>query len=288
MDAYSNIILLIDDDKFVRKSMACLLEDIGYTVLSAEDGFQGLNLLKQHPNADLVLVDLIMPLMDGFAFIQQAREFSQEIPIVVISGVGNLEQAIEAIRLGAWDFINKPITNKDLLEIVINRNIERYIAIKASKEYQAFLENLAKMRSHQLDEAIARQKSIIESTQTDTFIYTSVFRLMPIPMLLVQASTLRVFDANAAFLEMTGRKTDHVLGSSLSDLGVDLPECGQTLHSASQLSGLPESGATVRCTSADGRFIQAHLKAIPLSQNGVEHILMVFLNACPCQVKQTT
>lgn len=281
MDAYSNKILLIDDDKFVRKSIECLLEDMGYTVVSAEDGFQGLNLLKQHPDADLVLVDLIMPLMDGFTFIQKAREFSQEIPIVVISGVGILEQAVEAIRLGAWDFINKPITNKDLLEIIINRNIEKYMSLKASKEYQAFLENLAKMRSNQLDEAIARQKSIMESTQTDISIYTNVFRLMPIPTLLVQSKELRIFDANNAFLQLVGRSAEHSLGVTLDELGFVLPECSQTVLTAAQLADLPEAGAPIACLTPDGKTIRATLKTIPFSKDGIDHLLMMLFDACP-------
>lgn len=279
MDAYSNKILLIDDDKFVRKSIECLLEDMGYVVLPAEDGFQGLNLLKQHPDADLVLVDLVMPLMDGFAFIQKAREFSQEIPIVVISGVGILEQAVEAIRLGAWDFINKPITNKDLLEIIINRNIEKYMALKASKEYQAFLENLAKMRSNQLDEAIARQKSIVERTQTDVSIYTSVFRLLPIPTLLVQSKTLRAFDANDAFLKLTERTSEHSLGVTLGELGFVLPDCSQTVQAAAQLAELPESGVLIACNTPDGKTIQATLKTIPFKEDGIDHLLMMLFEA---------
>jgi len=279
MDAYSNKILLIDDDKFVRKSIECLLEDMGYAVLPAEDGFQGLNLLKQHPDADLVLVDLIMPLMDGFSFIQKAREFSQEIPIVVISGVGILEQAVEAIRLGAWDFINKPITNKDLLEIIINRNIEKYMALKASKEYQAFLENLAKMRSNQLDEAIARQKSIVECSKIDVSIYTSVFRLLPIPTLLVQSRSLRIFDANDAFLKLTGRTSEHALGVTLDELGFVLPDCSQTVQTAAQLAELPESGAPIACKTPDGKTIQATLKTIPFNEDGIDHLLMMLFEA---------
>ena len=116
-------ILLVDDEDLVRQSIGPMLEYIGYEVVEAANGFEGLEAFKRESPA-LVLTDLQMPRMDGFAFIAALREVDPITPIIVISGTGTLKSAIEAIHLGAWDYVEKPVLF-DCLAPIIKKTVER-------------------------------------------------------------------------------------------------------------------------------------------------------------------
>ena len=103
-------LLIIDDDPVVRESVVVYLEDSGFVVLEAEDGYRGLELFRQKP-PDLLLLDLRMPGMDGLDVLVEVTRDSPEVPVVVVTGVGVLQDAVSAIRHGAFDFITKHITD---------------------------------------------------------------------------------------------------------------------------------------------------------------------------------
>ena len=111
-------ILVVDDEPDIRELVREILEDEGYRVTVAENGERARNaFIKNTP--DLVLLDIWMPDVDGITLL---REWSAggvpECPVVVMSGHGNLETAVEATRLGAHDFVQKPISLARLLAIV--------------------------------------------------------------------------------------------------------------------------------------------------------------------------
>jgi DNA-binding NtrC family response regulator len=119
-------ILVVEDELYVRESLTAYLDDIGYRVLAAENGRIGLELFRsQQP--DIVMTDLRMPVMDGFALVEAIKAESEFIPIVVVSGVGALDEAVRAMRLGAWDYVSKPISNFDELQITIENCLERAV-----------------------------------------------------------------------------------------------------------------------------------------------------------------
>jgi len=220
VDAYSNKLLLIDDDPLFREALMCFLQDMGYTVIEAENGLSGLQLLKKNQDIDLVLVDLVMPVMDGFTFISTARESFPDIPIVALSGIGILEKAIEATRLGAWDFVNKPVENLELLHIIIDRNIEKYLTLKSNKEYKLFLENLAKMRSEQLDKAMSVQNSMRDMLRSDQHVYLKAFKIAPAPAMILQGKDHVIFDVNDAFAKLAGLGSNDLLGVPCNSAGI--------------------------------------------------------------------
>lgn len=116
-------ILLVDDDEAVLKSFACFFEDCGYHVLEAHNGREGLEIF-QRTLPDLVFTDLRMPEMDGLDFLRSIKNLSPDTPVVVISGIGVVADAIKAVKLGAWDFITKPVCDLAELEIVAKRALE--------------------------------------------------------------------------------------------------------------------------------------------------------------------
>src|SRR5664279_6473909 len=100
-------ILIIDDEKSIRKTLNEILSFEGYKIEEAADGEEGLKKFKEK-NFDIVLCDIKMPKLDGIEFLEKAREINDEVPIIIISGHGNIETAVEAVKKGAYDYISKP------------------------------------------------------------------------------------------------------------------------------------------------------------------------------------
>lgn len=114
-------ILLIEDEEPIRRVMVKILEEENkaYTVSEAGDGKEGLRLLKDK-KFDLVMCDIKMPKMDGIEVLQQARKEGLILPFIMLTGHGNVETAVEAMKLGAYDFIPKPPDLNRLLTAVRN------------------------------------------------------------------------------------------------------------------------------------------------------------------------
>jgi len=100
-------ILIIDDEKAIRKTLTEILGYEGYKIDEASDGEEGLKKFKEK-DYDLVLCDIKMPKLDGIEFLEKAKEINNEVPIIIISGHGNIETAVEAVKKGAYDYISKP------------------------------------------------------------------------------------------------------------------------------------------------------------------------------------
>jgi DNA-binding NtrC family response regulator len=100
-------ILIIDDEKAIRKTLTEILGFEGYKIDEASDGEEGLRKFKEK-NYDLILCDIKMPKLDGLEFLEKAKEINSEVPVIIISGHGNIETAVEAVKSGAYDYIPKP------------------------------------------------------------------------------------------------------------------------------------------------------------------------------------
>lgn len=100
-------ILVVDDERSIRNTLKEILEFEKFTVDLAEDGPAGLAKIVEN-DYDVVLCDIKMPKMDGMEVLEKALKADVETPIIMISGHGNIETAVEAIKLGAYDFIEKP------------------------------------------------------------------------------------------------------------------------------------------------------------------------------------
>lgn len=117
-------ILVVEDDLLFRRSLACYFGEKGYTILEAEDGRQGLQIFhKEQP--DLVLTDLRMPEMDGLDLLAQVVEESPDTPVIVLSGMGTMTDAIDILQIGAWDYLTKPVRDLGLLQHAVEQALER-------------------------------------------------------------------------------------------------------------------------------------------------------------------
>ena len=120
----SATLLIIDDDQVVRASLAAYLEDSGFNVLQASNGLQGLEVFERdHP--DLVICDLRMPQVDGLELIRRINALQVETPVIVVSGAGVMTDAVEALRLGAADYLIKPLEDLAVLEHSVRRALDR-------------------------------------------------------------------------------------------------------------------------------------------------------------------
>src|SRR5690606_28967525 len=100
-------ILVIDDEQSIRETLEEILKFEGYEVETASNGKEGLELIN-NKGYDVILSDVKMPGIDGIELLEKSREIAADTPVVMISGHGNIELAVEAVRKGAYDFISKP------------------------------------------------------------------------------------------------------------------------------------------------------------------------------------
>ena len=124
-------ILIIDDEKAIRKTLSEILSFEGYKIDEATDGEEGLKKFREK-HYDVVLSDIKMPKIDGIEFLQKAVEINADVPIIMISGHGNIETAVEAVKKGAYDFIQKPPDLNRLL-ITIRNAMERNSLVSETK-----------------------------------------------------------------------------------------------------------------------------------------------------------
>ena len=114
-----SLILIVDDEEGIRQVLSDCLRDEGYRVVLAEDGFQALRLLSEEP-VELVILDVWLPNMGGIEVLQRIKAEYPEVEVVVISGHGNINLAVQAVKLGAFDFLEKPLSLEKTITVVQN------------------------------------------------------------------------------------------------------------------------------------------------------------------------
>ncbi|MCP4446630.1 MAG: sigma-54-dependent Fis family transcriptional regulator [Myxococcales bacterium] len=119
----SSTILIIDDNETIREGLAHTVKRMGHTPLKASSGVGGVELFQQNPAVDFVISDLKMDGMDGVAVLQKIKELDPDVPMMIITGFGTVETAVEAMKLGAFDFLTKPFA-PELVRLKVDRALE--------------------------------------------------------------------------------------------------------------------------------------------------------------------
>jgi serine phosphatase RsbU (regulator of sigma subunit) len=132
-------ILIIDDDAAIRDMLALYLRSQGYATATAGDGAAGVRRCAEL-RPDLVLCDLRMPGMSGLEVMAKLNADFPELPTIVVSGTGDLGDAIAAIKLGAWDYVTKPIEDFAVLDHAVGRALERARLLAENLAYRRHLE----------------------------------------------------------------------------------------------------------------------------------------------------
>lgn len=154
-------VLIVDDDSWGRRAFRHVFERHHYQVLEAEDGASGLRACAEH-QPDAVLLDLRMPGLDGLDVLGAIARDHPEMPVLVVSGVGTMQDVVEALRRGAWDFVSKPVVDPEFLVHAVARALEKARLMRENKEYSESLRQANQRLSAALadlraDEQAARQ-----------------------------------------------------------------------------------------------------------------------------------
>ncbi len=124
-------ILIIDDERPIRSTLRDILEYEKIEITEAEDGIKGLELIKVN-DYDAILCDIKMPRMDGIEVLEQIQDIKPDIPVIMISGHGNIETAVESLKKGAYDYISKPPDLNRLL-VTVRNALDRKTLVKETK-----------------------------------------------------------------------------------------------------------------------------------------------------------
>jgi sigma-B regulation protein RsbU (phosphoserine phosphatase) len=151
-------LLIIDDEAMVRDSMEAYLEDSGYSVVAVDSGRAGLEILETQ-SIDLILCDLRMPNLDGLQVLQSVKQRSDNIPVIVVSGAGVMDDVVQALRLGASDYLVKPIIDMAMLEHSVKRNLELVALENQNQRYRDHLESANRELRNSLDELRSDQQA---------------------------------------------------------------------------------------------------------------------------------
>ena len=154
----SQTILIIDDEKAIRKSIGEILAFEGFAIDEAADGAEAVKKIKEN-NYDCILCDIKMPKMDGMEVLAVAREEKPDTPFIVISGHGNIETAVEAVKKGAFDYISKPPDLNRML-ITIRNAMDKKSLVAETKQLRKKISRSAEMIGE--SEGMKRVKDTIE------------------------------------------------------------------------------------------------------------------------------
>lgn len=254
--------LVVDDEEFVCMVIRDMLSQSGYQTVSANSGIEALECLESY-TPDIIFTDLNMPQMGGLELIAKLKDLLPETPIVVISGTGDMQSAIEAIRRGAWEYVIKPI-DLGSLQHITSRALERARLISENRAYQEKLEDLVLERTQKLRDSEIRYRTLFDKAND--------------AIVLIQSGC--IISCNMKTGELFGRAPDDIIGSSLLSFsparqpqGID-SGAKLTWHERDALDGTPQFFEW-RCLRKDGSVFDAEISLTGLELNGVAHLLAI-------------
>jgi PAS domain S-box-containing protein len=229
-------LLIIDDELSILESLSLFFMDQGYHVLTAENGEKGLDLFFNQ-TVDMVITDLRMPGIDGIEVMNRIHNHNPDIPMVVVSGAGERQDIIRALKMGAKDYITKPIVDLDMIRHVIHKALETKHLKEQNRQYRIRLEK-SEARYRTITEHIAEGVFVVDGDGNITF-------------------------CNPAFCRMMGHTNEELTRMNLKDLA--------TAQSFSDISSQTQSRKPVltgqyevQMISSQGQTIHLELTCSPL------------------------
>lgn len=195
-------ILAIEDEDLLREYVCDYLEDIGFVTMQADNGRKGMELIRSEM-PDLVLTDLRMPEMNGLDVLATLQRDFPEIPVIVISGTGSLNDVVQTLKFGAWDYILKPIHDYTILELSVKRVLERKSLLEENRRYREHLEEEVELRTQDLIKSTLKFKTLFNLAADAIFIHDPHGNII---------------DINQKAIEYSGCEREQILKMSIHDL----------------------------------------------------------------------
>lgn len=161
----ASTILTVEDDLVLRKGISSYLRKKGFRVLEADDGAEALKLFRTE-SPDLILSDLCMPNLDGLELLSVVREENANTPFIMLSGIGTKSDVITALRVGAWDYLVKPLEDMGFLYHAIDKALERACLIEEAKGYKEHLEKTVLARTFELERQTRELEEEVQERKT--------------------------------------------------------------------------------------------------------------------------
>jgi putative two-component system response regulator len=176
-DKVNNTLLVVDDDAYVLESISTLLKEYSYTVYTCQHAIDAMAMIEKIA-FDVVLTDIKMPQITGIELLQKIHAYDQQLPVILMTAFAELDIAVDAIKLGAFDFITKPY-NPSYLVHSVEKAVKYTSFLKMEKNYKRLLEDTVRTRTQELadaltmvrkmsNEVIRRLTAVAEYRDTDT------------------------------------------------------------------------------------------------------------------------
>jgi len=157
-DKTKNTLLIVDDDPYVLESISILLREFGYTVHACQNAHDAMKQVEKNLY-DVVLTDIKMPQVTGIELLQSIHTYNSQIPVILMTAFAELDIAVDAIKLGAFDFITKPY-NPDYLLHSVEKAVKYTKFIEMEKHYKIMLEDTVRTRTQELADALVMVKNM--------------------------------------------------------------------------------------------------------------------------------
>ncbi|MCP5105788.1 MAG: response regulator [bacterium] len=263
-------ILIIDDEKAIRDSFRNFLEDCDYNVLEAANGLEGLEVFKRE-SPDLVLVDLNMPEVDGIGVLRRVTQWAPDTAIIVVSGTGLVGDVLQALRLGAWDYLYKPIENLSVLLHAVEKALERSRLLKENKAHREHLELEVKRRTEELSHTT-------QALRESELQFRSLVEQAPFTIEIFSMDGVLIA-ANKAWEKLWGQKREVVVNKfnvfedkQIIELGM-LPMMKRIFNGESPV--LPEVEFSPPGRPRHKRYLHSHYYPIRNSRGEVRNIVVM-------------
>ena len=245
-------ILIVDDEKVIREGVERALAGMGYVVTKAESGERGIEMIKAE-GCDIVLLDLMMPGIDGFAVLKWIKENQPQIEVIVVTGFATVSKAVTAMKQGAFDFVGKPFT-PDYIRIVVGKAVDKL----------RLQEEAAQLREE-------RTLSLAAINQEQSRLKT-VFSCMVEAVIITDRDGL-VVHHNPAAINILEIQTDPVVGKPLAASINDAAAVEMVFEAIEQAKVVTREFAP---GSISRRFLWAHCSPVKSASGGVLGSVTVF------------
>ncbi len=272
-------ILLVDDEEDIRLVLGVALTDMGYKVLSAQNGKEGLRIFREY-RPPVVITDIKMPDIDGVALLKKIKNEDPDTEVVMITGHGDMEVAIQSFQCAAIDFITKPI-NVDDLEAALERVFEKITARQKLRDYTQSLESLIFEKTSRLADL---QKIMGKETGTElrdvVQRFQSLFDDLPCPVVVMDRD-LSLTAINKRFRQEYGNAVGSSCYAVLKKTDKPCPDCPAIL---TMDTGMSQEGEAEIMT-AEGQHHEVLVWTAPIRSAGEapSHVLVMYTEMAQIQ-----